>query len=257
MQIISPHITQQLVAERGRNLRHEITPTDRSRSANPNTPESRRVARAGRSVESDAGVEAPASSPFVRRRPATDDRIGELVTAAAAGDDSAWGALVTRFGPVIAAVARRHQLNDADAADVAQLTWISLYQHIDRLSTPDRVGAWLATTARRECLRILRANGRNDLYGDNTPESASTDPAPADSLLIEERDGALRRGVARLDGRDQTLLGLLVGSCRPDYRSASQVLGMPVGSIGPTRQRALQRLREELESSGDLSLLRA
>lgn len=259
MHTIHPHVSQQLVAERGRRLRREIQPVDRNSPAPAATSGAEATAAPDTvaTIEADAGTVAPALAVSGRRRRNADDRVVELAAAAAAGDDRAWSTLVSLFGPVINAVAQRHRLNEADAADVAQLTWISLYKHIDRINDPNRLGAWLATTARRECLRTLRANGRQGLYGDDVPERESSEAAPDESMLAQERDRMLWRGVARLNARDQTLLGLLVSSSRPDYQAASRALGMPIGSIGPTRQRVLERLRGELETSGDLSLLQA
>jgi RNA polymerase sigma factor (sigma-70 family) len=190
-----------------------------------------------------------------RRRVGASQSLAELVGAARGGDDAAWDRLVATFSPMVSAVIRRYRLNEADAADVAQLTWLRLYECVERVNDPSRVGAWLATTARRECLRVLRGHGREVLSGDDTPECAAPDPQPWESMLTTERDEALWRSFARLDMRDQTLLGLLVRSARPDYHVVSGALDMPVGSIGPTRQRALARLRDHLASAGDLSLM--
>jgi RNA polymerase sigma factor (sigma-70 family) len=187
----------------------------------------------------------------------SDQSLVELVRAASRGDDLAWDRLVATFSPMVSSVIRRYRLNEADEADVAQLTWLRLYECVGRVNDPTRVGAWLATTARRECLRVLRAHGREVLSGDDTPECESPDPQPWESMLTTERDQALWRSFARLEVRDQTLLGLLVRSARPDYHVVSGALDMPVGSIGPTRQRALARLREHLARAGDLSLMQA
>src|SRR5215831_13070195 len=81
----------------------------------------------------------------------------ELVDQASAGDSDAWDELVDRFSGMVWAVARGHGLSSADAADVSQTTWLRLVEHLDRIREPERVGAWLATTARHECLRHVRA----------------------------------------------------------------------------------------------------
>jgi RNA polymerase sigma factor (sigma-70 family) len=212
------------------------------------------IARQLASERSDALRREGAPS---RKQAGSEVSLADLVAAAGGGDDEAWNRLVTTFGPMVSAVISRYRLNQADAADAAQLTWIRLYEHIDRISDPDRIGAWLATTARRQCLRTLRTHGREALFGDDAPERASSDPEPGARILAMERDAALRRSFCRLDARDQTLLGLLVASARPDYQAVSSTLDMPVGSIGPTRQRALGRLRGHLAHAGDLSLLQA
>ena len=183
------------------------------------------------------------------------EALTQLVTSAACGEQSAWDALVGEFSSLIWAVARAHRLHEADAADVAQATWLRLVEHLTRLNDPSCVGGWLATTARRECLRILRDNGRHVLVGDDAAEPESSDLLPGDALLITERDDALRRSFSRLRGSDQALLRLLAAEPRPPYEEISAALDMPIGSIGPTRQRALRRLREELAGQGTLDLM--
>ena len=183
------------------------------------------------------------------------NRIIELVTAAAAGDQRAWNGLVQQFGSMVWSVARAHRLGAADAADVSQATWLRLLEHLGDLKQPAAVGAWLATTARRECLRVLRENQRRVLYGDDAPDYESTDTPPVDAVLLSARDDALRRGFSRLRPSDQALLRLLMADPRPAYEEIAGALDMPIGSIGPTRQRALERLRRELDTQGTLNLL--
>ena len=156
---------------------------------------------------------------------------------------------------MIWAIARAHRLRDADAADVSQATWLALLQHINNLKNPAGVGAWLATTARRECLRVLRGSERRVLFGDDAPEHESPDPSPGDMLLISERDDALWRSFSRLRASDQALLRLLMADPRPRYEEIAAALDMPIGSIGPTRQRALARLREQLDSERALTMM--
>jgi RNA polymerase sigma factor (sigma-70 family) len=185
----------------------------------------------------------------------SDERITELVTAAAAGDQRAWNGLVQQFGGMVWAVARAHRLREADASDVSQATWLRLFEHLGRLKEPSRVGAWLATTARRECLRVLRESERRVLCGDDSPEHESPDLSPDDTVLLSERDDALRLSLACLRPSDQALLRLLMGDPRPAYEEIAAALDIPIGSIGPTRQRALERLRRELEAQGTLTLM--
>jgi RNA polymerase sigma factor (sigma-70 family) len=156
---------------------------------------------------------------------------------------------------MIWAVARAHRLRDADASDVSQATWLALLEHLDKLNDPARVGAWLATTARRECLRVLRERERRVLFGDECPETESCDPSPGDTLLLCERDAVLWRSFGRLRASDQALLRLLMADPRPGYEEISAALDMPIGSIGPTRQRALARLREQLDAEQALTLM--
>jgi RNA polymerase sigma factor (sigma-70 family) len=183
--------------------------------------------------------------------------VTKLVQDAASGDLRAWNALVDEFGGMLWAIARAHRLSDADAADVAQKTWLRLLLHLERLDDPAKAGAWLATTARRECLRVLRHAQRHVELVSEAPERESTDAAPGDALLTAERDAALWRAVGRLRPSDQALLRLLTADPPPAYEEISAALDMPIGSIGPTRARALERLRHELGSEGTLSLLSA
>jgi RNA polymerase sigma factor (sigma-70 family) len=198
-------------------------------------------------------VESAARGGQRRRR--GGEAVSKLVTAAAAGDERAWNALVAEFSGLLWAIARSHRLHDAQAADVVQSTWLRLVEHLGRLNDPSRVGAWLTTTARRECLRVLRDRQRAMPFGEEAPECPSEDLGPDELLLEHERDDALRRSFGRLRESDQALLRLLVADPRPPYEEIAEALGMPTGSIGPTRQRALERLRRELESDGSLALL--
>jgi RNA polymerase sigma factor (sigma-70 family) len=186
-----------------------------------------------------------------------DHDIARLVRSAASGDHRAWEALVGQFERLLWAITRAHRLRDADAADVVQATWTKLLEHLDALHEPGRVGAWLATTARRECLAVLRNSQRQVLYGDDTHESESNELAPGEALLVTERDEALWRSVSRLRESDQALLRLLMADPRPAYEEISAALDIPIGSIGPTRARALERLRGELARDGALDVVMA
>jgi RNA polymerase sigma factor (sigma-70 family) len=189
-----------------------------------------------------------------RRSP---DWIVEHVQRAATGEREAWSELVEEFDGLLRGVARGHRLCDADAADVTQTAWMRLAENVNRLQDPSRVGAWLATTTRRECLRALRASTR-ELPDAEPPEPAGADLSPIDGGLLEaERDRALWSAFRRLPARDQTLLRMLVADPQPSYDEIAGALGMPIGSIGPTRGRALDRLRTELERSGALDVVAA
>ena len=166
-----------------------------------------------------------------------------LVPAAAAGDQAAWNELVERYEGLVWATARAHRLSRADASDVAQTTWLRLVENLGRIRAPEHLGAWLATTARRESLRYIRSQKR-ELPSDEPDmfESTSDDPLEV-ALLTEERDTALWRAFKRLSERCQTLLRLLVSEDEPSYEDVGAALGMPIGAIGPTRMRCLDKLR--------------
>jgi RNA polymerase sigma factor (sigma-70 family) len=180
-----------------------------------------------------------------------------LLAAAACGDERAWDELLDRFGSMIWAIARAHRLCEADAADVTQATWTALLTHLDQLKDPDRVGAWLATTARRECLRLLGQARSMVPSGEDLPEPETRAPDPIESLELEQRDTALWQSFRRLRDSDQALLRLLIADPAPSYEEISASLEIPIGSIGPTRSRALERLQRELRRDGVLALMRA
>ena len=185
------------------------------------------------------------------------DWIAQHVQRASTGEREAWSRLVEEFDGMLRAVARGHRLCDADAADVAQTAWMRLAENVDRLQNPSRVGAWLATTARRECLRSLRASARERPDAE-PPEPAGADVSPIDDGLLEaERGRALWSAFRRLPARDQALLRMLVAEPQPSYDEIAAALGMPIGSIGPTRGRALDRLRAELKRSRALDVVAA
>ena len=167
----------------------------------------------------------------------------ELVALAAAGNRGAWETLVARYERLVWGVARSHRLGDADASDVFQTTWLRLLEHLDDVRDPDALGGWLATTARNECLRVLRHDGRQIPTEDDQIPTATVPAAPDAELLLEERDAALWRAFATLSARCQALLRMLADDPPSPYETISAALGMPVGSIGPTRGRCLAHLR--------------
>jgi RNA polymerase sigma factor (sigma-70 family) len=183
--------------------------------------------------------------------------VARSVASAASGDRTGWDALVRQFGGLIRAIALAHGLRDAHAADVAQATWLKLFEHLDDVREPGRVGAWLATTARRECLRVLRDGTRHRPLEVEALEGESPE-VPGEEMLVAERDRGLWHAFNRLRPRDQVLLDmLLVVDPRPSYEEVSAALDLPIGSIGPTRARALERLRQQLEHDGTLTLMTA
>ncbi|MDY7099926.1 MAG: sigma-70 family RNA polymerase sigma factor [Actinomycetota bacterium] len=159
------------------------------------------------------------------------------------GSQAAWDELVRRFGGLVAAIARRHRLGQADAADVAQLTWLQLHRHVHRLSRPASVGGWIARTARNECLRTLDRKARELPVDPATvgDDGASAGADPLGAVLTAERAEIVRRAVAELPDRSQELIELLFWQ-QGTYFEVTDSLGMPRGSIGPVRGRCLRRL---------------
>jgi RNA polymerase sigma factor (sigma-70 family) len=172
----------------------------------------------------------------------------DLLGAAREGDQSAWDAIVDKHGSRVWAVGRAHRLSSADAEDVFQMTFLRLITHIDTIREPNRVGAWLATTARHECLAVLRRAGRTV----PSSEDAVMDgpdlllPSVEARLLTDERQIALHAALARLSEPCQRLLRVLMADPEPSYEEVSLALDMPVGSIGPTRGRCLKHLQRVL-----------
>lgn len=172
-------------------------------------------------------------------------RYGDLVRQAAAGDHDCWDQLVEQLSGMIWAVARRQGLAHADAGDVCQTTWLRLLEHLDRIEDPDRVAGWLATTARHESTRLRLRQGRQVLVEDHRDlEPDRSEQAPIDTaVLAEERSAAVHAVYGSLPIRCQDILRLLSADPPLSYRELSEVLDLPGGSIGPTRQRCLETLR--------------
>jgi RNA polymerase sigma factor (sigma-70 family) len=170
-----------------------------------------------------------------------------LVRRAGRGDEDAWAALVGRYQNFVWAVVRGHRLSAADAADAAQTTWVRLVEHLDDIQEPERLGPWLATTAHRECLRIIRIARREmpSSHESDLLDAAQEEEYPTD-LVDRGRALELWTAFGRLPARSQALLRMLAAEPQPTYREISDALGMPVGSIGPTRARALDQLRYEM-----------
>ncbi len=179
-----------------------------------------------------------------------DSSPGELLGAASRGDQEAWQALVERYSGTIASVTRAHRLDAADAGDVHQSTWLRLFEHRHRIRQPDRLGAWLTTTARNECLRIHRHARRLIPSGDGLDSMAqSRQPAISsieDDVIGAETNAAVLEAVASLPVNQRSLIQLLMTDPAPSYEEVSSILHMPVGSIGPTRGRCLAKLRTRL-----------
>jgi RNA polymerase sigma factor (sigma-70 family) len=177
--------------------------------------------------------------------------VTRLVQRAAEGDRWAWERLVDQYARLIWAITRDFKLAESDAADVAQVTWMRLLEHIDRLKSPDRVGSWLAATARNECLRHLAARKKVVLAEDDTTFEGGATPEPEidERLLAAERAQMVREALSCLPWRSQQLIELLMADPPVSYAEISDQLGLPVGSIGPTRNRCLAKLRELLHPS--------
>jgi RNA polymerase sigma factor (sigma-70 family) len=189
-----------------------------------------------------AGPAALGSPP--RAQPSFDT----LVAAAAGGESGAWEQLVHHLMPVVVSVIGEFGLDGADGAEVNQTVWLRLVESLTRLRLPAALPAWIATTTRRECERVLRTGQRVrpvGLYGDLVGEHA--DPpqprGPEDAAVHEEQCRVLREGFAQLSSRCRELLAMLLDEPPMSYQEIVARTGMRMGSIGPTHGRCLDKLR--------------
>jgi RNA polymerase sigma factor (sigma-70 family) len=145
--------------------------------------------------------------------------------------------------------ARAQGLSSAQAEDVVQSTWLSLVQHASGISDPGGVLKWLLTTTRREAWAVSKRSRREDVredIGDAISDVPTTGDEPADAVVRSQEQGTLWRHFKDLPERCQQLLRVIALAERPDYAQVAEALGMPVGSIGPTRGRCLAKLRTAL-----------
>jgi RNA polymerase sigma factor (sigma-70 family) len=168
-----------------------------------------------------------------------------LVAAALEGDQDAWNELVTRYAPLVAAVLVRHRMFGAEADDVTQIVWLRLVEHLGDLREPRALPKWLVVTTRNECLRALRASGRVRPYDPlaEEPQVMVDHATPDEPVLRAERREAVLAAMAELPDRQRAVLWALAEEPDLSYSEVGKRLGMPVGSIGPTRMRAIEKLR--------------
>ena len=174
----------------------------------------------------------------------------DLVSAACARDPQAWQEIVRRYRGMVGKVARSYRLSDADTADVLQNTWLRAFERIDTVREPDRLSGWLATTARRECLAVLRRTSREMPDGLFEAQVGGNATCPETVVIDQETRGMVARAVAQLPQRRRTLVRALFADDDVRYADISQALDLPPGSIGPTRGRVLRTLRRSLEHVG-------
>lgn len=167
-----------------------------------------------------------------------------LLRAASAGQEHGWQQLVDRFQPQVAATIGAFRLQPADANDAAQATWLRLLEHHRSIRDPQSVGGWLRTIARRECLRIIRERRGTALLVEGGVLETLRTPVDLEQSVVDA-DAAQRLFVLidRLPARQATLLTALFHDTPPPYRELARRCGMPIGSIGPTRARAMEALR--------------
>lgn len=168
-----------------------------------------------------------------------------LVEAAVRDDQRAWERLVNEFTPLVRGIARRHRLSPFDQDEVVQRTFLALVRHIGRLRDPLSIPGWIATTARRASIAVIGDGAREiptqDVVGDDALQPADIDA----ELLRAERCAVVRSAAARMPARERAFVSALSMEPALSQRQVSERLGMPIGSIGPTRQRCLERMRRD------------
>jgi RNA polymerase sigma factor (sigma-70 family) len=173
----------------------------------------------------------------------------ELLTGASQGDWAAWDAIMNRYGGLVIHTAIRVGLNHSDAADVAQLTWLQLWKHGHQVREPGRLAAWLVSTARREAIRVAAASRKYVLSADPAGEhSLAHRTAVRDVYAVEQGyDWTVEQALDRLPARYQTLLRLLSSELGLSYSEVADRMGLPIGSVGPMRMRAIRMLERTPE----------
>ena len=184
-------------------------------------------------------------------QPDRSERIVRLVSAARQGSEDALGEIVTELSPLLWQVARAAGLSTSDAEDVLQTVWMRLLAHLDDIHTSAALTGWLVTTTRREAWRVSAA-ARRQLPADTELLSTLPDQGPGseEQVIIDDERRILWQAIGQLSPRCQELLRIVAFVPRPDYAAVAAELGMPTGSVGPTRGRCLAKLRALL--AGDL-----
>ncbi len=167
------------------------------------------------------------------------------------GDAMAWEEILCRYGTLVSATVRSFRLQDADALDAMQMTWLRLAENAHRVQWSERLAGWLTTTARRECLRILRQAKRAAVPVDTMVELVADPSAgPEQSLVDVDEARTLWKLVEELSPRQRALLRALFTDHPRPYTEIARAVGIPTGAIGPTRARALRQLRRRLDDHG-------
>ncbi|MGH3812059.1 MAG: RNA polymerase sigma factor [Pseudonocardiaceae bacterium] len=177
--------------------------------------------------------------------------VTDLLPRTSDGDPVNWDEVLRRYGNLVSATVHSFQMQDADALDAVQMTWLRLAENAHRVQFPERLGGWLVTTARRECLRILRqANPASNLSRPAPDTVADHSMGPEQRVIDADATRTLWNIVAELPPRRRTLLQALFTDHPSPYGEVARTAGIPQGAIGPTRARALQQLRSRLNDHG-------
>jgi RNA polymerase sigma factor (sigma-70 family) len=173
----------------------------------------------------------------------------ELLLRIGDGDPTAWDEIVHRYSKLVSATVRSFRLQDADALDAAQTTWLRLAEHVHQIQHPDRLAGWLVTTARRECLHILRQT-KFTLFDAVVETVTEPSAGPEQRTIDADTTQILWNFVSQLSPRQQAVLRALFTPHPHPYAEAARITGIPHGGIGPTRMRALAQLRDKIKQYG-------
>jgi RNA polymerase sigma factor (sigma-70 family) len=179
-------------------------------------------------------------------------RMANLLDAAKGGSEDALGQITAELSPMLWHVARAAGLGADDAEDVVQTAWERLLSHLADIRVPQALISWLVVTTKHEAWQV-RSSGRRQRPADQQWLTDIPDHTAGaeEQILLDEQQRALWRAVGRLSATCQELLRIVAFIPRPDYQSVSAALGMPVGSIGPTRGRCLEKIRVLLADEPD------
>jgi RNA polymerase sigma factor (sigma-70 family) len=174
-----------------------------------------------------------------------DPWVRALIARADAGDPSAWNEIVERYAPLVWSICARYGLDREDIDDVGQSVWLLLVEKLGTLREPAALPGWLATTTRRECIRVIRAAQRH-AHAELPPEGqmpSDSGPEIEQAIFAAERDAAVRAAFAELPRRCREMLSMMVSDPPRRYEDISAELGVAMGSIGPMRRRCLTLMR--------------
>ena len=189
---------------------------------------------------------ADSTGPAVVRasQPDRGARLADLVSEARAGNEDALGQIVTELSPLLWQVARSAGLDTGDAEDVLQTVWLRLVSHLDGIHDSAALTSWLVTTTKRESWRVRAAIRKQPpTDSDLLDELPDQRPGSEELVIVDDQRRALWQAIGQLSRRCQALLRIIAFAPRPDYAAVAAALGMPIGSIGPTRGRCLAKLR--------------
>ncbi|MGI9599474.1 MAG: RNA polymerase sigma factor [Acidimicrobiales bacterium] len=170
----------------------------------------------------------------------------ELLKSASDGDQASWDALFQQFSPLVRSVVASYRLDHETAADVCQTVWMRVFEHADRIRQPERLGAWMATTARNEALRCIKRLQRARPTCVLDDEVDANAPSPDERAIDDETLRDALTAFDKLPEESQLLMRLLVASPPLPYSDIAAIVGRPVGSIGPTRSRCIEALKAQM-----------